>query len=246
VIVLRPLFLPVDEWLQAFTPPYDDQIRELLTRLYGTDKFVWQDRCKLFCEALGAYREHYGSGPVLLSRSPARLSFNPHSDHQGSFVLYGCHAREVVVVCGWRDDDVFRVANATPQFASGLTFTVEDEAARAPEAWQRGWLEYIERPAVKAAVADNKDPKTRVAGRTGTINYIKGAVLRLAHARPGEVTHGLNLLVAGDIHYGAGQSQCGRHRAGHELHLPSRLRAEGAGQPDRRGGVVCRHARRLG
>ncbi|NUP99617.1 MAG: hypothetical protein HUU35_07165 [Armatimonadetes bacterium] len=204
--MMMPLFMPVDEWLQAFTPPFDNGIKQTLLRLYGNKPSIWAERCRLFREALGAYRERYGSGPVLLSRSPARLSLNPHSDHQGSYVLYGCHAREIVVVVGWRDDDQFVVGNAAPEFASGLTFGVPQEVALDAAAWERGWVEYIDTPAVKAAVAELKDRKNRAAGRTGTVNYVKGAVLRLAHARPGEIDHGLNLLVAGDIHYGAGQS----------------------------------------
>ncbi len=73
-------------------------------------------------------------------------------------------------------------------------------------AWNRGWAEYLDSRAVKEVVAQHKDRKNRPAGRTGTINYVKGSILRLAHLRPGELDHGLNLLIAGDIHYGAGQS----------------------------------------
>ena len=204
--MMMPLFMPVDEWLQAFTPPFDNGVRQTLISLYGSDAAVWSGRCALIRQALGAYRELYGSGPVLLSRAPARLSLNPHSDHQGSFVLYGCHARDIVVVAGWRDDQEFVLGNAAPEFASGQSFTVEREVAHAPEAWRRGWVEYIDSDSVKAAVAELKDNKRRLAGRTGTANYVKGTLLRLAHHCPGQVEHGLNLLVAGDIHYGAGQS----------------------------------------
>ncbi|MCC7494234.1 MAG: hypothetical protein IT204_17885 [Fimbriimonadaceae bacterium] len=203
---MMPLFMPVDEWMQAFTPPFDNGIRTLLQRLYGPDSAVWTERCRLLRQALGTYREHYGSGPVLISRSPSRLSFNPHSDHQGSFVLYGCHTREILLVVGWRDDQQFHVSNAAPEFASGLSFDLDSEVARAPEAWEAGWVEYIDTPDVKAAVGELKDRKNRPAGRTGTLNYIKGALLRMAHERPGEVDHGLNMLIAGDIHYGAGMS----------------------------------------
>lgn len=204
--MMMPLFMPVDEWLQAFTPPFDSAVRQTLARLYGGDPTVWNDRCKLIREALGAYREHYGSGPVLISRSPARLSFNPHSDHQGSYVLYGCHAREIILVAGWRDDPRFMLANAAPEFASGLSFDLDGEIERAPDAWKRGWIDYIDADGVRRAVAQLRDGKHRLAGRTGTLNYVKGAILRLAHLRPGQVDHGLNLLIHGDIHYGAGQS----------------------------------------
>jgi len=204
--MMKPLFMPVDEWMQAFTPPYDDEMRATLASLYGPDPAVWNERCKLLRQALGAYREHFGSGPVLLSRAPSRLSFNPHSDHQGSFVLYGCHAREIILVVGWRDDAEFHLANAAPEFASGLEFSIESEVAVDAAAWNRGWVEYLDSRAVKEVVAQHKDRKNRPAGRTGTINYVKGSVLRLAHLRPGELDHGLNMLIAGDIHYGAGQS----------------------------------------
>ncbi|MBI2300197.1 MAG: hypothetical protein HYU66_14840 [Armatimonadetes bacterium] len=201
-----PLFMPVDEWLQTFTPPFDNGVRQALIRLYGNDPTVWTERCKLLRQALGAYREHYGSGPVLISRSPSRLSLNPHSDHQGSFVLYGCHAREIILVVGWRDDRQFRLSNATPEFASDLSFSIDDEINADPAAWERGWVDYIDSQSVKSRVSRLRDGKHRLAGRTGTVNYVKGAVLRLAHLRPEQMDHGLNMLVAGDIHYGAGQS----------------------------------------
>ena len=204
--MMKPLFMPVDEWMQAFTQPFDDEMRATLTSLYGNDPGVWSERCKLLRQALGAYREHFGSGPVLLSRAPARLSFNPHSDHQGSFVLYGCHAREIVLVVGWRDDHEFHLANAAPEFASGLSFSIESAIEDDPTAWNRGWVEYLDSRTVKASVAEHRDRKNRPAGRTGTVNYVKGSILRLAHLRPGELDHGLNMLIAGDIHYGAGQS----------------------------------------
>lgn len=201
-----PVFLPVDQWLNVFTPPFDETVKATLSHLYGNDAECWKERCQLIRQALGGYREHYGAGPVMISRSPARLSFNPHSDHQGSFVLYGCHAREIILVAGWRDDDQFCLANMAPEFASGLHFSIDEEIARSTAGWNSGWVEYIDTPAVKATVSEYKDRKQRPAGRTGTLNYVKGAILRLAHARPGELDHGLNLLVAGDIHYGAGQS----------------------------------------
>lgn len=38
--------------------------------------------------------------PVTVARTPARVSFNCHVDHQGAALLYACHGREVVAVVG--------------------------------------------------------------------------------------------------------------------------------------------------
>jgi N-acetylgalactosamine kinase len=197
---------PVDHWLAATQAPPDGPTRALLARLYGPDETLWAARTRLWRAALTAWRAAYGQGDVLLARAPGRISLNPHSDHQGCFVLYGCHAREMVVVAGRRDDDRFRLVNADPAYADDLAFGLREELDRAPAAWARGWTDYLEDHAVKAAVAAQRDPKSRGSGRRGTLNYVKAAVLRLAAACPDAPWHGLDLALAGDIPPAAGQS----------------------------------------
>lgn len=186
------------QWMTLLTPPFAADARRPLTALYGADPAVWRARAELLCRALACYREWFGEGDVQLVRAPARVSLNPHADHQGCFVLYGCHARELVAVAGARDDRRFVVANADPQYETPLSFSLDAERDRDSAAWERGWPDYIEAPAVKAEVAQ------RVGARTRPLNYIKAAVLRLAAA--GDARCGLNLALAGDIPPAAGQS----------------------------------------
>jgi N-acetylgalactosamine kinase len=160
----------------------------------------------LYQRLLQKYRECYGDDPVALFRAPARLSFNPHSDHQGSFVLYATHGREVLLAAGRRADRRFSVSNVDGAYRQGLEFDPAEEVARAEAAWQRGWLEYIEDPAVPARVESLRDAKNQPSDRTSPLNYVQGAVLRLLYARPGRIDHGLNLVFYGDIPAGGGMS----------------------------------------
>ncbi len=175
-------------------------------RLYGDDPAAWAHRRRLWQEAVGLWTKAYGAQrPMLLSRAPARLSLNPHSDHQGIYVLYACHQREVVIAAGRRDDGQVRLCHADPSYAEQVGFSLADEAELDEGAWQSGWTDYIESPSVKAAVAALRDPKGRDADRTGSANYVKAAMLRLAHRFPGRIG-GLDLLLAGDIPPASGMS----------------------------------------
>jgi galactokinase len=59
---------------------------------------------------------------------------------------------------------------------------------------------------VQQAVASWRDAKNQTSDRKSTLNYVLAAVLRLTHARPGRIDHGLNMVLCGDIPAGGGMS----------------------------------------
>lgn len=183
----------------------DVPLPETCTALYGPETANWPARTAQWARAVALWRRAYGDGEMLLSRAPARLSLNPHSDHQGIYVLYACHQREVVVAAGRRDDGRVVLSHADPAYQGGLSFDLTTEMARDAAAWDRGWRDYIEADAVRHAVDELRDPRGRSSGRTGSLNYVKAALLRLARRFPGCIG-GLNLLLAGDIPPAAGMS----------------------------------------
>ncbi len=181
------------------------QTAPLLAATYGPDEANWPERLALWQAAATRWQEAFGSGEVLLTRAPARISFNPHSDHQGAHVLYGCHQREMVVAAGWREDSLVQVVYGDPQYASTQSFDLAAEPDLDRAAWEAGWLRYIDAPAVRQSVLELEDTTTNGAARTSSLRYVKAALLRLAHAYPGRL-RGLNLALVGDIPTGAGMS----------------------------------------
>lgn len=198
---------PPSRWLERFEDYTQDRpLQRELTRIYGPDPALIRERVPLYQALLQKYRESYGDEPVALFRAPARLSFNPHSDHQGSFVLYAAHGREILLAAGLREDRRFSVSNVDGNYRQPLEFHPQEEIDRAPAAWRRGWMDYIEDPAVQARVQSLRDTKNQPNDRTSTLNYVQGAVLRLLRERPGRIEPGLNLVFYGDIPAGGGMS----------------------------------------
>lgn len=198
---------PASRWLERFDNYAQDRpLQRELTRIYGPDPALIRERVPLYRALLQKYRACYGDEPVALFRAPARLSFNPHSDHQGSFVLYAAHGREILLAAGLREDRRFSVSNVDENYRQPLEFHPQEEIDRAPAAWRRGWFDYIEDPAVQARVQSLRDAKNQPTDRTSTLNYVQGAVLRLLRERPGRIEQGLNLVFSGDIPAGGGMS----------------------------------------
>ncbi|MBM3892655.1 MAG: hypothetical protein FJ388_26350, partial [Verrucomicrobia bacterium] len=112
----------------------------------------------------------------------------------------------MLLAAGRRADRRFSVSNVDASYQQPLEFDPVEEIARATVAWQRGWFDYIEDPAVQAAVARWRDAKNQSRDRKSTLNYVLAAVLRLMHAWPGRIDHGLNLVLCGDIPAGGGMS----------------------------------------
>jgi len=184
----------------------DPDVRQALALTYGSQAAeVSEERRQAWARALRCFLEAHGDRDVLTFRAPARIALNPHCEHQGAWVPYGTHQRELICVMGRRPDDVVTLTNLDAAHRRGLSFRVQDEIAVARDAWQRGWVDYIEDPGVARRREALADPRERSYDRTGSINFIKASALRLAREASGPL-HGADLVVQGDIPIGVGQS----------------------------------------
>lgn len=138
-------------------------------------------------------------------RVPARIALNPHCEHQGAWVPYGTHRRELIAVVGARHGDLFTLTNVDPGYRERVSFRLRDEVEFAADAWRRGWGDYIEDPWVARRREALADPKERLVGRTGSINFVKAAALRLSREARSPVC-GADIVINGDIPIGVGQS----------------------------------------
>jgi hypothetical protein len=120
-----------------------------------------------------------GDRDVYAFRAPARIPFNPHCGHQGAWVPYGTHRREIICLAAARTDDVVTLTDFDPSHASPLSFGLHTEISVASDAWRRGWVDYIEHAGVARRREALADPKERMHGHTGSINFVKAAALRL-------------------------------------------------------------------
>ncbi|MBI3910523.1 MAG: hypothetical protein HY320_06250 [Armatimonadetes bacterium] len=178
----------------------------ILSPVYGYCPRTLAHRRRRWLEVLDRFADQFGDRPVRLCRSPARISLNPHCDHQGAWVPYGTHAREVVAVCGTIPCGPFEITNVDPACQPLLRFRVDEEIAVAPGAWEQGWFTYIEHPAVVERRLQSLDVKGQRRSRTGAINYVRAAALRLRAAYPGLSNIGLQMALSGDITQASGQS----------------------------------------
>jgi N-acetylgalactosamine kinase len=177
-----------------------------LATVYGDRPPLLRERSAALERVLDRFLETHGDGPCAVYRAPARISLNPHCDHQGAWVPYGLHARELLAVVSPADDDRVEVSNVDPEFEPLLSFAVEEEIRRDRAAWSEGWFSYIEAPAVVAERGRNTDAKTQTTGRRGTLNYVKAAALRLKRQHPAAPLPGLRMTLSGNITQGGGQS----------------------------------------
>ena len=76
-----------------------------------------------------------GDRRVRVFRAPGRIALNPHCEHQGAWVPYGTHRREILLVVGARSDDLFTLSNLDPSHrrASQLRFQSGFYGASTPE-----------------------------------------------------------------------------------------------------------------
>lgn len=181
-------------------------VHDRLTEVYGREPEVVRERSVAALQVLDRFLESYGDRPCALYRSPSRISLNPHSDHQGAWVPYGLHVRELLTVVAPAEDDRVEITNCDPRFHSRLAFSVEAEIARDRAAWMADWFSYLETPTVVAEVRRNLDAKAQERDRRGTINYLKAGVLRMHHAHGKAPFPGLRLTLNGNITQGGGQS----------------------------------------
>jgi len=192
------------ELLTHFCDP-DSRLLSDLAQRYGDEPAVLEERAHAVVKALRRFLEAFGDQPCAVYRAPARISLNPHCDHQGAWVPYGLHVRELVAAVGYTSDDRVEVVNTDASFAERLGFTVGEEAARSPR-WLSGWLPYVEAPDVVQEVRSNLDAKTQRSDRRATLNYIRAGVLRIRHQFPSAPLPGLRMALNGNITQGGGQS----------------------------------------
>jgi len=177
-----------------------------LARIYGSDAGdLIQERRQACAQAVRLFLESYGDRRVRLFRAPGRIALNPHCEHQGAWVPYGTHRRELLAVAAPREDACFTLTNVDASYQAGVGFRLDEEVGLAPETWRQGWGAYIEDARVARRREALADPRDRHWGRTGSINFIKAAALRLALEAPGSVC-GADIVIHGNIPLGRGQS----------------------------------------
>jgi len=184
----------------------DAPLRKQLELAYAGDPAVCAERAQAAVRVIERFLETFGDIPCSVYRAPARLSLNPHSDHQGAWVPYGLHVRELLSVVSPTLDERFDIVNTDPTFTDRLSFSATNEIARAPDGWRAGWLPYLETEAVVQEVRRNLDAKGQASGRRATGNYIRAAALRLRHGFPANPLPGLRMALSGNIAQGGGQS----------------------------------------
>lgn len=196
---------PASELRNRISAP-DLALDARLADVYGDGPNILADRARAVLATLDRFLEAFGDRPCAVYRAPARLSLNPHCDHQGAWVPYGLHVRELLSVVAPAEDDRVELVNVDPSFAPHLAFSAGEEIRRDRAAWDQSWFRYIEADGVRQSVAENLDPKSRIAGRRATVNYLRGGVLRMRHLLPDAALPGLRLALNGNIAQGGGQS----------------------------------------
>lgn len=200
---VAPDFTRASELLRRVSS-VDGELDARLAAAYGAAGDLRQGALRGARRALERFLETHGDQPAGIFRVPCRISLNPHSEHQGAWVPYGLHARELFVAAGPAPDGEVTLTNTDPAWRSPLRFSIGEERDRDPAAWRRGWDAYLNSPAVGAEVQRLRDPKDRTADRTGCLNYVKAGVLCLAHLL-GD-TPGLRMTLHGEIPAGGGLS----------------------------------------
>jgi len=183
------------------------QLRLALSKAYGThDQGLLQERRQACLQAVRRFLDSCGDRPARIFRAPGRIALNPHCEHQGAWVPYGTHRRELLVVVAARHDDQFILTNVDTSYEQGISFRLQEEIALAPQAWRSGWTDYIQHPQVVARREALADPKERCRGRTSTVNFVKAAALRLAREAAPARCRGAHFVINGNIPIGVGQS----------------------------------------
>lgn len=201
--VLVPSFSPASALLSRLAAP-DGELEGRLGAAYGEAPDLRARALQGSVRAVERFLETHGDHPAAVFRIPCRISLNPHSEHQGAWVPYGLHGRELYVAAGPAPAGEVSVTNTDPAWRSPLGFSIAAEEERDREAWGSGWDPYLNSPAVTAEVQRLRDPKQRTEDRTGCLNYVKAGVLRLAHLF-GDAP-GLRITLHGDIPAGGGLS----------------------------------------
>ncbi len=183
----------------------DRPVADACVEAYGPNTGLHEERLAHVVAGLQRFVDAYGDTPCAVYRVPCRISLNPHSDHQGAWVPYGTHARELIMVAAPGRAGTIRIANTDPRAAEMMQLQIGEERDRCGVDWQADWVSAVQSPDVRAAVLARADGRESTGPREGAANYVVGAVLRLLFAGyTGD--NGLRLALAGDIPQAGGLS----------------------------------------
>ncbi len=190
----RRSYLSAVSLLDSLANP-DAGTHRALATVYGPDAGVISERLALIRRVLTTHARRYGDEPVRLFRCPGRINLRGmHVDTHGGYLNLATHQREVVVSMSPNDDRRVLFANIVPEF-DDASFPVP-ETRFSPQS-SDNWMTYITSPEVKDMVD---------ASRGDWSNYVRGAVVRVAHHFPREPIQGLHGVVGSDIPSGAALS----------------------------------------
>lgn len=170
---------------------------------YGEWPELRATRARQLEHLLEQYRARFGEKPAALYRIPSRIALNPHTDHQGGWVPYGCHSRELLLAAGPGESDVVTLENVDPACARPLSFRISEEKERG--AWDGEWRTYIESEGVLDSVSKNVDRLGANWPQRGALNYVRAAVMRLVHEKCAP-ERGMRIMLCSDVPQGGGQS----------------------------------------
>ena len=134
----------------------------------------------------------YGDKPAIIASAPGRVNLmGRHIEHRGGSTNMMATDQRMTFIVAPREDDLVRIANLDPAFPSA-----EFRVPRLSKGSTAAWLDYLERPEVKAELA---------ASRGHWVNYVKSAVYRLQMITEMPLA-GMDILAAGNIPIAAGLS----------------------------------------
>ncbi len=161
-----------------------------LAEIYGTADETQKQR---YADLLEHFISVYGDEKVIFTRSPGRINLmGRHIDHRGGSINVIATNNDTLLAASPREDDTVRITNTDPSYPD-RSFSIGECLALAEH---ESWLEYLDAPAVKAALADS---------RGDWVNYIKAICLRLQAAGAAPLC-GMDIAVSGNIPPAAGMS----------------------------------------
>lgn len=161
----------------------------------GIDREAAAARIPFLRKCFMTFAQKFGDGSVLVIRAPGRVNImGRHIDHQGGL----CHSlaidREVFVLARKRDDRLVRLENLHVEYFPSREFRLEELAKYLQS---NSWPAFLNLPFIRRA---------RDATRGDWSHYVRGALARLQLEFPGCALKGMDILVAGNIPFGAGLS----------------------------------------
>ena len=118
-------------------------MRDTIEALYGQESPV-AGQNQRYNEALAAFQELYGPGPVSLFRAPGRVNLiGEHTDYNQGYVLPAAIDRDILMLARPRDDAEVRVANMEDEYPP-REFSITPNIPPRPVG---DWANYIQGPA---------------------------------------------------------------------------------------------------